>query len=273
MGQVAKKENTAVSTEVVGYHKQEILSSDVPIPRLYLMQKGSELVEEGKAQVGDFIRSTNGEKLGDAKTPVLFIPLRYSTSWAIMEKQGDRFKWKRNEPRNAGNENLPWFYEENGVAYKRMKTIDLFAMLPHDMEDREKKVQQALAAGELPEPMMPILITFRSTSFEAGKAVTKYFAQIEEMVSKYKQTVAPYMYALPLTNERVKNEDMSWQVMVVGKAQKVSPEVANEAAHWYKILTDSSRNLEDLNIDKDESEDAAAIQKANQVRAKEQRQF
>jgi hypothetical protein len=268
--EIAKKENTALSTEVVGLKHQEVLNSDMPIPRLYLMQKTSDLVDTGDFRAGDFVRSTNNEKLGDSKAPVSFIPLKMTTDWMLQEKVGDRFQWRGREPRTAQNDGLPWEFQKNGTEWKRMKEISVFALLPNDLENQEQRVKEALERGELPEPATPIVLTFRSTSYNAGKEVAKFFLTVEETVKKYGHKLAPSMYALPLSNEKEENDKGSYQVMKVGKPKMLQNNaVVAEAARWYELLT--QMDVSALNVDQDEKDDdVAAAHKASAPRAKGQ---
>jgi hypothetical protein len=260
MSDIVKRQNTAVSTEVHGTSKQDVLSSDLQstIGRVYLMQKTSDLVEDDLAKVGDFIRSTNNEKLGDQKTPLMFIPLKMTNEWNLEEQEGGRFQWRGREPRTAANENMPWLFEQNGKQWRRVKIINVFALLPVDLKDREAKVEAAIVAGELPDPVMPVVISFRSTSFKAGAKVGMFFKQVEELVESYKQATGPWKYQLPLTNSKQENEKGTFQVMDVGKAQKLPDDMQAEARRWYEIL--NSAAFEALQVDTDEVADELPIE-------------
>jgi hypothetical protein len=248
---VAKKEETAVSTQVhqhVGH--EEILSSDIMIPKLLLMQGLSELVNEGKARQGDMVRSTTGEVLGNAKEAVEFIPLTFYNQWIIQELVGKKYEYRGVEPMTAKNQDLPWEFEHNGSKWKRVKSINVYALLPKDIARERKEVQAALAAGSLPDPstaLMPVLISFRSTSYNAGKTIVTHFARAQ----KYK--VPAYVSTLKLTCTQDKNDLGSFFVFGVEPAGKTAQDDQTVAQEWYQILSQGKHKVDDSDLTGGES--------------------
>ena len=161
------------------------------------MQGLSDFVSERKAQQGDMVRSTTVEKLGDPECAVNIIPLKLSTSWRESEKIGQKFEFRKSYPRTAGNEALTWSFYRNpqgqefdkpgqlgATEWQRTKVIDLFALLPKDVENFAKEMAAIAKSGEIPDltkTVLPVNISFRVTSFNAGRAVATFFAQVAEM--------------------------------------------------------------------------------------------
>ena len=116
---LAPRGSNLPSTEVEQH--QEVLNSDIIIPKVLLMQGLSDFVQDRKAAIGDMVRSTTAEKLGDDKTPISFIPLKMSNAWTISEKIDEKYEFRRVELRNAANEDLPYEFEENGTEETQRK--------------------------------------------------------------------------------------------------------------------------------------------------------
>jgi len=245
--QVAKKQETQVSTEVknLGAGHEEILSSDIIIPKLLLMQGLSELVNERKASQGDMIRSTSGEKLGNPEKPVEFIPLTFYNQWIIQELVGKKYEFRGFEPMNAKNQDLPWDYEQNGTKWKRVKSINVYALLPEDIKREREEVKKARVQGGLPDPntaLMPVLISFRSTSYTAGKAVVTHFARAQ------KYDVRGYVSTLKLACQQDKNDLGSFYVFGVAHGGNTAPEDQGVSEEWYQTLAQGKHKVDESDL-------------------------
>ncbi len=270
-----KKENTSALASIQGGSGQEILSSDIILPRLLLMQGLSELVSARKAQQGDFVRSTTSEKLGDPESPVQFIPLKMTSDWVNFERLNGKWEFRGMESRNAKNEDLPWEYKQNGADWKRMKTLNVFALLPADIAAYQKEIKAAAEKGEIPDldkTLLPVVLTFRSTSFNAGKGVATLFAKVQDM-QQHNPQVRPYHYSLTLSAAQETNDKGTYYVFTVGKTNKVDMALVKEAARWYEILTKTSNVRIDADDTGDVQTDAKAAQAANAHRKKEAQSF
>lgn len=241
--------------------KQEILSTDIVIPRLLLMQGLSEFVTERKAQMGDIVRSSTVEKMGDPdKGPIAFIPLKVATGWAEQEKIGQKFEFRKALPRTPHNEHLPWSFWRNpqgqefdkpgqlgATEWRRVKSIDVYALLPGDVDAFEAEMKKAEESGELPDltkTVLPVCISFRSTSFNAGKVVTTFFAQVEEMAQHVK-TVRSYNYVLSLGCKPEKNDKGAYFIFDVGQPKKLDKKYFAQAERWMNTLN----SIKDIKVD------------------------
>lgn len=225
--------------------QQEVLNSDIIIPKLLLMQGLSEFVSErakdpsGKAiSQGDMVRSTTTEIVGDPDRSIDVIPLKMTTEWRLEEKIGGKFEYRGTEARTAANEDSPWEFKKNGADWKRTKVINLFALLPADITAYREELKKFADTGEMPDlnkTLMPVVISFRSTSFNAGKKVATFYAQLRDMM-RVSPNVRPYNYTLELSCFQDKNDKGQYYVFEVGKTKKLASELVEEAARWYGIL-------------------------------------
>ncbi len=256
---VAKKVTQLPTTATQTQSQSEILTSDITLPRVFLMQGLSELVEQRKATPGDIVKSTTGEKLGDPETPVSFVPLRVTSEWMLAERIGGKFKYKGTEPRNAKNEDLPWEFEKNGASWKRSKVLNVYALLADDIVAYKAEIKEMLEKGEMPDinkSLLPVMISFRVTSFPAGKSVVTLFAQVQDM-RRFKADAQPFHYVLPLCCKSVTNDSGTFYVYEVGKAKKLSTDLIEEASRWFDILNQTTN----IKVDSDEGADEDVVAK------------
>src|SRR4051794_30344857 len=78
------KKPTAVAAPMSLEGMEGIDASDILIPKLLLMQGLSELVAEGKFQMGDIVNSVTQAKLGDKTKSIEFIPIATFKTWVVM---------------------------------------------------------------------------------------------------------------------------------------------------------------------------------------------
>lgn len=209
---------------------QTPLSSNNVLPYVLLLQGLSELVVEEKASPGQIVRSTNCEVLGGAKSPVEFIPLTFFDTWVIYLKNGNKFV--RTEPRTAANQDLPWDFTELGAEHRRVQCFNVFALLKKDV-DTALQMLESQKNGDFIDPdkaLLPVLITFRNTSFNAGKAVSTYF-------SKAKSVGSPaYVKSLKLGCHQDSNDKGKFWVYDISEGTMQPKESRDIAAQWYGTI-------------------------------------
>lgn len=262
---VAKPASTALAS-IPAPPTQEILSTDIVIPRLLLMQGLSEFVVEGLGRQGEILRSSTKEKIAGLQAPgepfktVNFIPLKVTMDWAEKEKIGQKFEFRRSLPRTFANENSPWSFWRNpqgvesdkpglmgATEWQRVKGINVFALLPTDVDAFTAEMAKATYDGEMPDltkTVLPVVISFRSTSFNAGKSVTTFFAQVAEMARSV-PAIRSYKYCMSLGCKADKNEKGAFYIFDVGQPQKLAQSYHAQAERWFNLLN----SLKDVKID------------------------
>lgn len=227
-----------------------LVPTDVVVPRLLLMQPTSDFVHDKKAQPGDIVRSTTVEKIGEPGKVIQFIPLSFPVaSWVIEVKppRGTKFEFQRIEPRNALNSNLPWSFKvdfdgkevpegtPNALEARRVQRLSLFALLPSDIEAdiiEKKKAKD----GEFPDftkSLMPVEISFRATSFKAGREVLTFFTQAADFGQPAWKAI------LNLTCTREENDQGVWYIYQVDRARPVPVKKEHLATveRWANLVT------------------------------------
>jgi hypothetical protein len=250
--EVAKKENGAVTQ----YERKEseALRTDVLLPKILLMQGLSQWVIDRKAQQGDILRSTTAEIIGGPDKPVDFIPLLFTNAWRMEEHVAGKFEYRGTEPRTAKTEDSPWEFEKNGAKWRRMKVVNVFALLPSDIAAMDAELKKAKESGEMPDlnkTLLPVLLSFRSTSYNAGKAVVTHFVKAQGMA---KYGAKPHGYTLSLGCYGDKNDKGSFSVYDVKQGRKCSKSEFEAAEAWLDRLSTTSYQVDES----DENSEAQA---------------
>lgn len=222
--------------------QEQILKSDIVIPKVLQMQALSKLVEDGTAKSGDLIRSSNGEVVGGAAAPLEFIPLSFQNLWMISENtSGDNkeFEFKGYEPRTAANETLDWEYFENGVKMKRTKVMNVYALLPADIERQLEAMKKYQEGGEMPDldaALLPVVIPFRNTSFKAAKDVATLFVKAKDLADQMGVDVPVFGRTMKLSNSKEKNEKGTYYVLKVEGGGATKKEYLAACKRWRETL-------------------------------------
>jgi hypothetical protein len=191
-----KKEETGVALTNQQMGVEDLLSSDIKIPRALLMQKMSEFVDKEKAKPGQIVGSLECNVLGGVDKEFLFVPLYIFNTW--VESEND--KYKATLPRTRSNENLP--FEEmsaGGVKITRTKSINVFCMALTELESGEA---------------LPYQISFRRTSFDAGRTLITLITKL----LMFKKPI--YNYVFSISANRQENDKGVFYTFDVSRAKK-----------------------------------------------------
>lgn len=213
---------------------EKIDARDVLIPALYLMQSNSTFVKEEKAKNGAIIKSTGVVTVANKGESVGIVPLAFNKSFRVVDKKGN--KWVRNEAFNPGIADV-WDFKEDGKDLKRVTCINVYAFLLSDLETQAKAKLDAEKTGDMLDPSavaMPVLISFRSKGFKAGKEVITHFALAQRVKSE------PYMGKLELSAHEEANDDgkfFVFDVKPLRDGKKLSKEALADCAEWRTLMT------------------------------------
>lgn len=221
---------------------EQVLKSDIVIPKLLLMQGLSDFVSDRKAQAGDMVRSTNAEALGSDKKPMDIIPLTFQNLWMVSENlsgDGKTFDFTGYEARTIHNENEEWEFFKDGHKCKRTKVMNLFALLPQDIDAQSAMLAEFEKTGAIPDvdkALLPIVIQFRSSSFKAGKDVATIFAKARSISEMTGKNIPAYGTTLKLSCYQEKNDKGTFFIYSVSPAGKTKDTYLEVAKTWYEIL-------------------------------------
>lgn len=224
-------------------------SQDMVIPKILLQQGMSEATTDGKAQMGDFIDSLTGAKIGSVSEPFQCIPFYCQKTFDIMEEQADgKFEYRGSEPiiedpmAKGYNDNLPW--EDTGlnkdgkkVKIKRVRKISFFVLLP-------KEINQGGA--------MPYMFSFKSTGLKEGK---KLFTQM--YIRNVRAGMPPPAYIVSIGGTRQKNDKGTFMVPNFELGRATTKEELMECKQWISLLKTGAVKI-DTTSDLVEAQDLTA---------------
>jgi hypothetical protein len=223
----------------------DVDTSDVLIPKLLLMQGLSKLVAEGDAAQGEIIRSTTGKALAKKGEAVDFIPLMTYKTWVLEEKVGSKYEYRRVEPMTAANKDLPLEFVDGANQWRRNRCLNFYVLLPQDIS-KEAAALKAAAAGDLPDPedaLLPCVLSFRRTSYNAGKILATHFKKAEH----FKVTPAVTVFKLSSTVE--KNELGTFHAFTVEPGRKATVEELTVAKRWFDTLQKVQVKVDEPEVD------------------------
>lgn len=220
----------------------EVLGQDILISKILVMQPSSEMVADGKANLGEFRDSVQGTKLGSQTEPIEVIPFYVQKFWDIHTEENGQYPWTRSEPLienpadKAYNDNLPWQDVEAGKPIKRVRRMNFFVLLPSEVK-----------AGT----SLPYILSFRSTSYVEGK---KVYSQM--YLRNKRAQLPPAAYTFKVSAAKQKNEKgQSWFVPTVELGRQSTKEELQDAFNWFKTVKTTAIKVDDSDIQQRETVD------------------
>lgn len=241
-------QNTAIA-QVEGvptsaWGAENVSSKDLIIPKILLMQGMSQLVADGKAAVGQLIDSVSGELLGDRSKPMPFIPFYTFKTWITSKKKGEKYEYVGQTPMDATNEDLPVEFSEGADLFRRDRCINVYVLTP--------------AALEKKEGIIPYMISFRRTSYQAGKKLSTHIAKLAD----FNQPPAARNFLLSVGTKE--NEKGKFGVFDIEMKEATKPEHLKIAYDWYLKVKNTAVRVDDSDLrndsvkaEKEESDDVS----------------
>jgi hypothetical protein len=237
---VAKKEETAVAVnqENIGKFGAGIDADDIIIPKVLLMQSISQLVDAEKAKAGDFVHSLDEVVIGaKEEKPVEFIVLGMYKTLQTYEDD----KYVKTEPLTSVNKNLPYEEVVGATKVNRTKVMNYYVIRPSDIEAMQ---------------VFPMVISFKRTSFKAGKKLATKLTMLEEFGAPM------YAKTFNLVATQEEGEKGKYYVMDIKDGRKSNDVEVKQAEKWMSRL-----ETEDHKVD--ESEDEATTKTATPVNSED----
>jgi len=212
---------------------EDIDPNDVLIPKLLLMQGLSDFVSQGKANIGDIVKSVDGQVVAPRGEKLAFIPLNTFKSWRIMEKEGDRFEWRKNEPWTAENEHRDLQWTELGNEWRADRTLNFYVLLVQDLKKEREAMAEIAKGGAIPDGdvvVIPCLLQFIRSSYNTGRQLLTEFAKAK----KFK--CPPASWTFNLFSETQTKDKTTYHVFSVERAGVTSKEDLAVAYEWYQTI-------------------------------------
>jgi len=220
-------EETGMVEYSEAYGCEDIDNEDIIIPKILVMQGMSKRVTEGKAKLGDMVDSLTDAILGDASKPLEFIPFKTFKTWIIFHNE------EYKETVNVTPQNTTWKIEEivDGVTIRRDKVFNVYCLLPAEIESGD---------------CLPFVLSFRRTSYYAGRKLTTAFARLK----RFKKPAFTKVFSLS-SNKQTKDKHTFFTFDIEKLGDSTSAQM-KECKLWYdvvkgKVVDDSDLRKEDTN--------------------------
>lgn len=235
--EIAVKKTAPAPVVAQAYRQSVVDMSDIIVPKLLLAQGLSKSVAAGEAKMGDFTNSLNGAVVGNATTPITFIPVTLKKYWKRFEMVNGKKQFRGTETftrENAGREretNAPSQMNPSVMTkWSYDLTIDLYGFTEDDVQDPIS---------------LPTVVSFTRSSYKAGQKANTHFAMLDGA-----EPQIPYStYMLSVFAEKTQNDKgifytFDLKPKMDGKKMAKTPvEYMPKVDRWSKILNDDSRNV------------------------------
>jgi len=189
----SKAVNKAVNTSVMemSFGADNLISQDIRLPKILLMQSTSTFVKDKKAVSGDIVESFEVRKLGNRENPVQIIPFYFTNTWTVKKKDAKgKFQFYKIDERGGSDIKREYLGleideltgEKNEVS--NHKTLNIFCLIK---------------GGNL---SIPYMISMYNSSFKYGAQPFINKTQILKAEGK-----APAHLTWLLSHTDVSNED------------------------------------------------------------------
>ena len=119
-----------------GWNDGDFEAKDLLVPMICVAQGQSDIVKQGKAKPNDIYETVNKTVLGDAKTPVNFVPLKYFKTWVHCELVKGTPEFRSVEPYTIAN-STRYAYEEDrqGVMWRNYEVLNFYVVLEKELKE------------------------------------------------------------------------------------------------------------------------------------------
>lgn len=227
---VVVAENNKLALRSNGGFSEGFDSSDLLLPKVLLMQGLSRMVGDAKAVMGEMRDSIEGKLLGTPEQPVECIPLHMNKSWILFKNENGKLQYNGQVPLTADNKDWEWeVLDKNGnLLMRRDKCINVFCILVSDLAE---------------DSYLPHLISFRRTSFNAGR---KLFSRLESRKQVFNKALESETFKLACFRE--KNDKGVFFVQDVIKGRPTTPEEQAATTIWKGLVHGNKVKIDDSDL-------------------------
>lgn len=200
-----------------------LVTKDIIIPRINVMQPMSEKVTAGKAAFGEIRESLNNTLLGGfEKAPVQFVPFLMEKMFVVFNNNDpEDKKYLRIEPITPQNEDAKYEDEEkdedgNMMKISRFRTMSFYVLLVDEL-----KLGTAI----------PYILALSKTSLKAGKKLAT-----QMYVKNINSGKIPPAIICGATVSKESQEKKTWAVFDIEPMTETPKEYLVEAFKWLKII-------------------------------------
>ncbi len=240
---VVTKETTEMSTAEQAammdmFGDAPVSSNDVIIPKIRVMQPGSQLVLDAVAKFGDFVDSLANEVVGNINDKSIeLIPFYVEKIW-IISKWDDRsgkFEFDRIETITTLNENKNWEEDTPNGKFKNERCFNFYCLKPDDTS-------------------LPVIVAFKGSSMKSGRELMTQMYVKNRAAGK-----APCANVMSLSGDKTQNDKGTFAVLKTSVARPTSMEEMKKCLEWFKTVQSGEAKADNSDI----TETAKPTQESN----------
>jgi hypothetical protein len=199
---------------------KHIDSKDIIIPKIQLMQKMSELVDQGKAKAGEFVNSLEGVVIGSKDKPVELIVLDTYKTIQVFENND----YKTTLPYTPDEAAKPYEETVGTIKVKRSHVTNFYVLLVNDIKK---------------DTPFPLVLSFKGTSSYAGR-------KLNTMLMKLQMLNRPSAGAVfSLTSKEEENDKGKYYVMDVSQTRATTDDELVYAKMWYDTIKQKGAKVDE----------------------------
>lgn len=200
-------------------------AKDFLIPKLLLMQSTSQAVKDEKARAGEIRGSIDMNKLAEKEGSLEIIPFSVYKTWVTLKKKGNEFVGQ--VPYTPQNALRPREEILNGEELVHYETLNYYCLLPTE-----------IASGMF----LPYVVSFRSTSYMAGKTLETHRARLQEFGKPL-----PFK-TFKLGVQPKKNEHGSFHVFTIAESRDTTEEELEAVSNWHAIVKKGQAKVDESDL-------------------------
>lgn len=222
---VVKKEEASLAQYQGLMDDTPVDKRDFLIPKLLLMQGVSKLVQEEKARAGEIRGSIDQNKIAEKEGSVEIIPFSVYKTWVTLTKQGSEFVSQ--VPLTAANCQKPREETIEGVDVNNFETLNYYCLLPDEIKNGM---------------YLPYVVSFRSTSYQAGKTLETHRARLQEFGKPL-----PFK-TFKLGTAAKKNDKGNFYVFTIAESRDTTEAELDAVKHWHAVVKQGEAKVDDADL-------------------------
>lgn len=201
-------------------------SKDFLIAKLLLMQGLSTWVQEEKARAGEIRGSLDCNKVAEKEGSLEIIPFQVYKTWVTVAKAGNEFISQ--QPLTPANYSKPREEVIDGKECLNFETLNYYCVLPEEI----KKGM-----------FMPYVVSFRSTSYTAGKTLETHRALLQEFGKPL-----PFK-TFNLGSAARENDKGKFYVYTITESRDTTDSELEAVKHWFNIVKQGGAKVDESDVE------------------------
>ena len=240
----ASTELSTIDPKVLATYSEDLMEDtpvdvqDITIPTLLLQQSQSGIFKDGKSKIGEIRGSLEANLVAGPGEKVEFIPFGMYKTWVVLKAKGGGFI----EQIPFASANLEREGVRDGIEVRNYRQLNYYCLLPKDIESGV---------------YMPYVLSFRSTSYWAGKALETKRA----LLAKFKQPLCFKTFVVSTKND-TNTDDNDYQVYQVAESRNTTEKERAAVKDWHDIIKTKNVTV-DIGEDEPEATEEKKAKKKN----------